>query len=138
MGLGITSHPETPIDSKPFQTLTRHNPLYLATHLTPTLCLVLQLSRWSFAVTFEYHRKIGEMQAPQTSRTIQRRSPAADPGPPPNVPPRSVSPGPNSQPRASTSSVKSNQSGGSSRRPTQPVSILDANTNPLALPCPEC
>jgi hypothetical protein len=58
-----------------------------------------------------------EMQAPTTSqRSIQRRSPAADPGPPPTVPVRSMSPGGGPQPRTSSSSVKSIQNGSGSRR----------------------
>ncbi|CAL3972868.1 unnamed protein product [Diplocarpon coronariae] len=55
------------------------------------------------------------MQAPPTSqRSIQRRSPVADPGPPPNVSARSMSPGPGSQPRIPSASGKSFTS--SSRR----------------------
>ncbi|EPE29509.1 hypothetical protein GLAREA_00669 [Glarea lozoyensis ATCC 20868] len=55
------------------------------------------------------------MQAPQTSqRSMQRRSPAADPGPPPNMPPRSISP---SQQRASSSSKALPNGSGSGRRP---------------------
>jgi hypothetical protein len=57
------------------------------------------------------------MQAPPTSqRSIQRRSPAADPGPPPTVPARSISPGPGNQPRISSSSSKAIANGGSRRQ----------------------
>ena len=57
------------------------------------------------------------MQAPPTSqRSIQRRSPAADPGPPPTVPARTMSPSPGSQPRISSSSSKSIANGGSRRQ----------------------
>ena len=63
-----------------------------------------------------------KMQAPTSSqRSIQRRSPAADPGPPPTVPARSMSPGAGPQPRTSSSSAKSMQNGSGSRR--QNVSI---------------
>jgi hypothetical protein len=65
------------------------------------------------------------MQAQSVSRTLQRRSPGADPGPPPNVPARSISPamgvgtGGGVAPRPSASSTALNRSGqnGSSRRP---------------------
>ncbi|KAI1373825.1 AIP3-domain-containing protein [Hypoxylon crocopeplum] len=54
------------------------------------------------------------MQAPSLSqRSIQRRSPGPDGGPPSNVPTRSMSPA-NMQPRSSTASSRSG--GGSSRR----------------------
>ncbi|TVY47096.1 Bud site selection protein [Lachnellula occidentalis] len=49
-------------------------------------------------------------------RSVQRRSPAADPGPPPTVPARSMSPAPGSQPRASTASAKSPANGSMNRR----------------------
>ncbi|KFX99898.1 hypothetical protein V490_01595 [Pseudogymnoascus sp. VKM F-3557] len=59
------------------------------------------------------------MQAPQPSqRSIQRRSPAADPGPPPNIPARAISPTSSSvpQPRGSTTSARAPGTGSSSRR----------------------
>lgn len=57
------------------------------------------------------------MQAPPTSqRSIQRRSPAADPGPPPTVPARAMSPAPGSQPRISSSSSKSIVNGSGRRQ----------------------
>ncbi|OBT76124.1 hypothetical protein VF21_04874 [Pseudogymnoascus sp. 05NY08] len=57
------------------------------------------------------------MQAPQPSqRSIQRRSPAADPGPPPNIPARAISPTSVSQSRVSTTSARTTGTGGSSRR----------------------
>ncbi|TVY42361.1 Bud site selection protein [Lachnellula subtilissima] len=49
-------------------------------------------------------------------RSVQRRSPAADSGPPPTVPARSMSPAPGSQPRASSSSAKSTANGSLNRR----------------------
>jgi len=57
-----------------------------------------------------------EMQA--SERFIQRRSPAADPGPPPSVPARSISPPPVNipQPRASNASGKSSQNGSMNKR----------------------
>ncbi|KFY21807.1 hypothetical protein V493_07077, partial [Pseudogymnoascus sp. VKM F-4281 (FW-2241)] len=57
------------------------------------------------------------MQAPQPSqRSIQRRSPAADPGPPPSIPARTISPtSVASQSRASTS-ARTTGVGSSSRR----------------------
>ncbi|RDL39102.1 uncharacterized protein BP5553_03442 [Venustampulla echinocandica] len=72
------------------------------------------------------------MQAPSTSqRPIQRRSPAADPGPPPNVPARVLSPRPRSQPRMSSSSAKSTSSGGG-RRPNANPSQTTQNAPPLS------
>ncbi|KFY12358.1 hypothetical protein V491_06822, partial [Pseudogymnoascus sp. VKM F-3775] len=57
------------------------------------------------------------MQAPQPSqRSIQRRSPAADPGPPPNIPARALSPTSVSQSRISTNSARTTGTGGSGRR----------------------
>ncbi|RFU31864.1 hypothetical protein B7463_g4455, partial [Scytalidium lignicola] len=58
------------------------------------------------------------MQAPSGSqRSVQRRSPVADPGPPPNVPVRAISPTSGSiQPRASSASGRSIQNGTGSRR----------------------
>ncbi|KXH36619.1 actin interacting protein 3 [Colletotrichum simmondsii] len=47
------------------------------------------------------------MQAPTPSQRMQRRSPGAEPGPPPNVPVRSISPGTGMQPRASNASNRS-------------------------------
>ncbi|OHE99151.1 actin interacting protein 3 [Colletotrichum orchidophilum] len=47
------------------------------------------------------------MQAPGPSQRMQRRSPGAEPGPPPNVPVRSISPGTGMQPRASNASNRS-------------------------------
>ncbi|KAK1639921.1 actin interacting protein 3 [Colletotrichum phormii] len=47
------------------------------------------------------------MQAPTSSQRMQRRSPGAEPGPPPNVPVRSISPGTGMQPRASNASNRS-------------------------------
>ncbi|TVY51101.1 Bud site selection protein 6 [Lachnellula cervina] len=49
-------------------------------------------------------------------RSVQRRSPAADPGPPPTVPARSMSPALGSQPRASASSASSTANGSLNRR----------------------
>ena len=73
--------------------------------------------RWSGLGLFKE-----KMQAPTSSqRSIQRRSPAPDPGPPPTVPPRPISPGAGPQPRTSSSSAKSMQTGSGNRR--QNVSI---------------
>ncbi|PBP21986.1 actin interacting protein 3 [Diplocarpon rosae] len=70
------------------------------------------------------------MQAPPTSqRSIQRRSPVADPGPPPNFPARSMSPGPGSQPRVSSASGKSVTNG--SRRQN---AVLSPQTSQSAPP----
>ncbi|TAQ84705.1 hypothetical protein B7494_g6979 [Chlorociboria aeruginascens] len=72
------------------------------------------------------------MQAPSTSqRSIQRRSPMADPGPPPNVPARSMSPGSGPQPRNSSASAKSTQSGSGGRRQNS-VQPQSANAPPLS------
>lgn len=57
-----------------------------------------------------------EMQAPTSQRSIQRRSPVADPGPPPTVPARSISPGGGPQPRTSSASVKSVPNGSTRRQ----------------------
>ncbi|SPO03498.1 related to actin-interacting protein AIP3 [Cephalotrichum gorgonifer] len=55
------------------------------------------------------------MQASGPPRVIQRRSPGAEPGPPPNIPIRSISPAPpNMQARGSGASGRSNQGGGGS------------------------
>ncbi|KAH6661502.1 bud site selection protein [Plectosphaerella plurivora] len=54
------------------------------------------------------------MQAPGPSR-MQRRSPNAEPGPPPNVPLRSISPAVGMQTRTSTTSTRSVQSANSRR-----------------------
>jgi hypothetical protein len=63
------------------------------------------------------------MQAPTPSqRSIQRRSPTTDPGPPPAVPARSISPATLPPSRGSLSSAKSAQTSGGSRR--QNVSLL--------------
>ncbi|KAF3766622.1 hypothetical protein M406DRAFT_36484 [Cryphonectria parasitica EP155] len=60
------------------------------------------------------------MQAPGPSQRSLRRSPGAEPGPPPNVPVRSISPAvglPSSvQPRSSTASSRSNHSSHSNER----------------------
>ncbi|PSR80837.1 actin interacting protein 3-domain-containing protein [Coniella lustricola] len=60
------------------------------------------------------------MQAPGPSQRSLRRSPGAEPGPPPNVPARSISPAvglsPNVQPRSSTASSRSNHSSHSNER----------------------
>ncbi|OBT69603.1 hypothetical protein VE03_00791 [Pseudogymnoascus sp. 23342-1-I1] len=57
------------------------------------------------------------MQAPQPSqRSIQRRSPAADPGPPPSIPARAISPTSASQSRASATSARTTGTGGSRRQ----------------------
>ncbi|WDK09937.1 actin interacting protein 3 [Colletotrichum graminicola] len=56
------------------------------------------------------------MQAPSSSQRIQRRSPGADPGPPPNVPARSISPAMGMQPRASNASNRSAPPNGGMRR----------------------
>ncbi|KAG4435546.1 hypothetical protein IFR05_008957 [Cadophora sp. M221] len=73
------------------------------------------------------------MQAPPTSqRSIQRRSPAADPGPPPNVPARSMSPGPGApQPRTSSASGKSVPNG-SRRQNVAPSPQTSQNAPPLS------
>ncbi|PVH89264.1 AIP3-domain-containing protein [Cadophora sp. DSE1049] len=72
------------------------------------------------------------MQAPPTSqRSIQRRSPAADPGPPPNVPARSMSPGPGAQPRTSSASGKSVPNG-SRRQNVAPSPQSSQNAPPLS------
>ncbi|CZS88121.1 hypothetical protein WAI453_000528 [Rhynchosporium graminicola] len=72
------------------------------------------------------------MQAPPTSqRSIQRRSPAADPGPPPSVPARSMSPGPGAQPRTSSNSGKSVKSG-SRRQNVAPSPTPSHNAPPLS------
>ncbi|KAE8452870.1 hypothetical protein EG329_013142 [Mollisiaceae sp. DMI_Dod_QoI] len=70
------------------------------------------------------------MQAPPTSqRSIQRRSPAADPGPPPTVPARSMSPnGPGVQPRTSSSTAKLQQNG--SRRQNTGQQPQGSQANP--------
>ncbi|KAL2071280.1 hypothetical protein VTL71DRAFT_12515 [Oculimacula yallundae] len=74
------------------------------------------------------------MQAPPTSqRSIQRRSPAADPGPPPSVPARSISPGPGpgAQPRTSSNSGKSVPNG-SRRQNAAPSPAPSSNAPPLS------
>ena len=70
------------------------------------------------------------MQAPSTQRSIQRRSPVADPGPPPTVPTRSMSPGGGPQPRTSSASAKSVQNGSTSRR--QNVSLKSPESGALS------
>ncbi|TVY83817.1 Bud site selection protein [Lachnellula suecica] len=74
------------------------------------------------------------MQAPSTSlRSMQRRSPAADPGPPPTVPARSMSPAPGPQPRGSTASAKSATNGSGNRRPNGSApSQSNQNAPPLS------
>lgn len=58
-----------------------------------------------------------KMQAPSSSqRSVQRRSPVADPGPPPQVPGRTMSPMSGAQSRTSTSSAKITQNGSVNRR----------------------
>lgn len=77
------------------------------------------------------------MQAPGPSQRSLRRSPGAEPGPPPNVPARSISPAVglagSVQPRSSTASARSNHSNErnstNSRRPG--VSTI----SPSSLPC---
>ncbi|OBR06145.1 Actin interacting protein 3 [Colletotrichum higginsianum IMI 349063] len=56
------------------------------------------------------------MQAPGSSQRMQRRSPGAEPGPPPNVPVRSISPASGMQPRASNASNRSAPPSGGMRR----------------------
>ncbi|KZL69452.1 actin interacting protein 3 [Colletotrichum tofieldiae] len=56
------------------------------------------------------------MQAPGSSQRMQRRSPGAEPGPPPNMPARSISPGTGMQPRASNASNRSAPPNGGMRR----------------------
>ncbi|KAK1960778.1 actin interacting protein 3 [Colletotrichum sublineola] len=56
------------------------------------------------------------MQAPGSSQRMQRRSPGAEPGPPPNVPARSISPAIGMQPRASNASNRSAPPNGGMRR----------------------
>ncbi|TKW56998.1 Bud site selection protein 6 [Colletotrichum tanaceti] len=56
------------------------------------------------------------MQAPGSSQRMQRRSPGAEPGPPPNVPVRSTSPASGMQPRASNASNRSAPPSGGMRR----------------------
>ncbi|KAK7424353.1 Bud site selection protein 6 [Neonectria punicea] len=56
------------------------------------------------------------MQSSSSQRSYaHRRSPGAEPGPPPNVPVRSISPAIGIQPRSSTASTRSMQSAGSRR-----------------------
>jgi hypothetical protein len=64
-------------------------------------------------------------------RSIPRRSPAADPGPPPTVPARSMSPAPGPQPWASTSSAKSTANGSLNRR--QNVSVASSSSSGLQM-----
>ncbi|CAG8983426.1 hypothetical protein HYALB_00000595 [Hymenoscyphus albidus] len=69
------------------------------------------------------------MQAPPTSqRSMQRRSPGADPGPPPTVPARSMSPGPGSQ---RGSGGRNMPGSGRRQNPNQPVSS-GQNAPPLS------
>ncbi|KUJ18188.1 AIP3-domain-containing protein [Mollisia scopiformis] len=64
----------------------------------------------------------------QAQRSIQRRSPAADPGPPPTVPARSMSPsGPGMPPRTSSSSAKLSQNGSRRQNTSQPPQGSPAN-----------
>ncbi|KAN0112816.1 AIP3 domain containing protein [Hyaloscypha variabilis] len=73
------------------------------------------------------------MQAPPTSqRSIQRRSPAADPGPPPTVPARAISPGPGSQPRTPSSSAKPVANGGSRRQNASQPTLSSQAAPPLS------
>ncbi|KAG9236219.1 actin interacting protein 3-domain-containing protein [Amylocarpus encephaloides] len=74
------------------------------------------------------------MQAPPTSqRSMQRRSPAADPGPPPTMPARSISPGPGAQPRTSSSAAKNLPNGsGSGRRPNPNTPPQNSNSPQLS------
>src|SRR5690606_4100250 len=63
-----------------------------------------------------------------------RRSPGAEPGPPPNIPLRSISPAPPMQPRGSGASGRSSQ-GSNSRRPnvsysTSASTITSTSSNP--------
>lgn len=60
------------------------------------------------------------MQAPTSQRSLQRRSPAGDPGPPPTASARPISP-PGSQPRPSTSTKSAPP--GSSRRQNVSLNI---------------
>lgn len=78
------------------------------------------------------------MQAPGPSQRSLRRSPGAEPGPPPNVPVRSISPAVGLagavQPRVSTASSRSNHSNernsGNPKRPSV-SSVLPLPTSPL-------
>lgn len=78
------------------------------------------------------------MQAPGPSRSL-RRSPGAEPGPPPNVPARSISPAVglagSVQPRSSTASARSNHSNErSSTNPRRPgVGFICSVTTLFAL-----
>ncbi|KAJ2906258.1 actin interacting protein 3 [Zalerion maritima] len=56
------------------------------------------------------------MQPSSSQRSLQRRSPGIEPGPPPSVPLRAISPAAGMQPRGSTASNRSAQSAGSTRR----------------------
>ncbi|KAK2024613.1 actin interacting protein 3 [Colletotrichum zoysiae] len=56
------------------------------------------------------------MQAPGSSQRMQRRSPGAEPGPPPSVPARSISPAMGMQPRSSNASNRSAPPNGGMRR----------------------
>lgn len=58
-----------------------------------------------------------------SQRSMQRRSPGAEPGPPPSVPARAISPGVGMQLRASNASSRSAQSGGSMNKRTN-VSVF--------------
>ncbi|RDW62692.1 hypothetical protein BP5796_10994 [Coleophoma crateriformis] len=66
----------------------------------------------------------------QSQRSIQRRSPGADPGPAPAVAARSLSPANTPQPRASSASGKSVQSSRSGRA----VNSVPAQSGPAAAP----
>ena len=69
------------------------------------------------------------MQAPGPSRPMQRRSPGAEPGPPPNIPIRSISPAPGMQPRGSGNSARSSQGGSTGpRKPNVSWSHLSGAT----------
>ncbi|KAH6683219.1 actin interacting protein 3-domain-containing protein [Halenospora varia] len=73
------------------------------------------------------------MQAPPTSqRSMQRRSPAADPGPPPTVPARVMSPGPGSQPRTSSAGKNAPSGSGSRRQNPGQTSQNPQNAPPLS------
>lgn len=81
------------------------------------------------------------MQAPGPSQRSLRRSPGAEPGPPPNVPVRSISPAVGLtgaiQPRASTASSRSNHSNernsGNPKRPSVSC-FLSSLCNPYPPP----
>ncbi|KAJ9149479.1 Actin interacting protein 3 [Pleurostoma richardsiae] len=76
------------------------------------------------------------MQAPGPSRSMQRRSPGAEPGPPPNVPVRSISPAVGIAgavaPRSSTASNRSAQSSDRGSGSTRRTNTSSSSAMPLS------